>query len=84
MSRGKRSAAAINRQSQKMRRATDTRVVIADELFAAASHFRVVAIQNTGNEFTQIVLDLTLILGRGWNDLRLSDQSVVTDPVAMV
>ena len=58
---------------QKMRRATDARIVVADHVFAAPSRVRVIKTQNRWNEGTQVVLDLPLVLRSRGHNFRFGD-----------
>src|SRR5262249_42654234 len=75
---------ALDLHLQKVRRTTDARVVVADQMFAVSRGFGIVEAGNFGNIRPQVFLDPSEIL-RGWgHDLGLRDQAVFADPVAMV
>ena len=67
-----------------MGRATDAGVVVAHQVLSAAGGFGVVEGEHAGDEGTEVVFDLPLVLRSGGHDLGLGNQAVVADPVAVV
>ena len=75
---------AIDGHSQKVSRAANARIVIANQVFALAGGSCVVEARDCRNEPSQVFFDLPLILRGGRHDPRFGYQTVVADTVAMV
>jgi hypothetical protein len=52
-------------------------------MLAASSRRHVILMQDPRNKFSQVILDLTLVLRSGRHDLRLGNQPVVANTVTM-
>jgi len=75
---------AVEFQLQGMRRAGNTRVIIADGLLALPGERRVGQVQTLRHIAPEIVFDGLLVLRRRWNDLGVEDHAAVIEAIAVV
>src|SRR5450631_2338607 len=68
---------------EEVRRARDARVVVADRLLALPLQLVVGQVEVAGHEAAQVLLDRTLILGRGRHDASIADRAGGIDLIAM-
>src|SRR5512144_1906111 len=69
-------SAPVHVEPEEMRRAGDARVVVADRLLALPLQPIVGEIDPRPDELAQVLLDASLVLGGGRDDLRLGDRAV--------
>jgi len=74
---------AVDLHSQEVRRTTDARFIVADQVLTSTTHFGVVEVKHTRKERGEVALDLALILRYRRDNLRLGDQSILTDAVTV-
>src|SRR5579883_444179 len=75
---------AVDLDSQRVSGATDARVVVADQVFAPARNGIIFQMEQARQVCREIALDLPLVLRSGWNDLRLRNQPIGADAIAVV